>query len=211
MTELQWRATAERSSRASAELLLLRPLLEQVTRINAVQTKANVAAEAELRVFRRVMNKRLDYYRQLQQISDTVAPFEEEAKGQPLNRQRYEETLRSEEATKSQISSLTSKHRYLIYLRDESGEDDDNARLCVICQSTIEVGVLTVCGHKYCRECFTLWWSAHRNCPTCKRKLSANDSHPISYKPIEMVAQEEQAPDPRGSDSDEPGNPIYAN
>lgn len=55
-------------------------------------------------------------------------------------------------------------------------------------------GVLTVCGHKYCKDCLRMWWSLHRTCPTCKNRLKANDFHQITYKPQEFVAQEERTP-----------------
>lgn len=56
------------------------------------------------------------------------------------------------------------------------------------------VGVLTVCGHKYCKDCLRLWWRQHPTCPACKNRLRANDFHQITYKPQEFVAQEEKAP-----------------
>lgn len=56
------------------------------------------------------------------------------------------------------------------------------------------LGVLTVCGHKYCKDCLRLWWNQHRTCPTCKRKLKANDFHQITYKPKELLAREERTP-----------------
>jgi E3 ubiquitin-protein ligase SHPRH len=54
--------------------------------------------------------------------------------------------------------------------------------------------VLTVCGHKYCKDCLRIWWNQHRTCPTCKRRLKVNDFHQITYKPEEFVVQEEKTP-----------------
>lgn len=51
-----------------------------------------------------------------------------------------------------------------------------------------------MCGHKYCTDCLRLWWAAHQNCPMCKRKLKRNDFHQITYKPQELVVQEEKTP-----------------
>lgn len=50
-----------------------------------------------------------------------------------------------------------------------------------------------MCGHKYCKDCLRMWWSQHRTCPTCKKHLKLNDFHQISYKPKELVAQEERS------------------
>ncbi len=66
----------------------------------------------------------------------------------------------------------------------ETGSEEQ--RMCVICQSTFSIGVLTVCGHQFCKECITLWFRAHRNCPVCKRQLKHSDLHDITLKPQEL-------------------------
>lgn len=38
-----------------------------------------------------------------------------------------------------------------------------------------------------------MWWGQHRTCPTCKTRLKSNDFHQISYKPKELVVQEERS------------------
>jgi len=74
--------------------------------------------------------------------------------------------------------------------------------MCIICQSTFTIGVLTVCGHQFCKECITLWFRAHRNCPVCKRKLHPSNLHDITLKPQELrVHSEAQQRD--GHDGDE--------
>ena len=55
------------------------------------------------------------------------------------------------------------------------------------------IGVLTVCGHKYCKDCLRMWWGQHRTCPTCKKFLKSSDFHQITYKPKELVVQEERS------------------
>lgn len=73
--------------------------------------------------------------------------------------------------------------------------------MCVICQSPFSVGVLTVCGHQFCKECITLWFRAHRNCPVCKRHLHQSNLHDITLKPQELRVHSE--PNSRGSDGQE--------
>lgn len=51
-----------------------------------------------------------------------------------------------------------------------------------------------MCGHKYCKDCLRMWWYQHRTCPTCKKRLKSNDFHQITYKPQEMLVQEEKSP-----------------
>lgn len=74
--------------------------------------------------------------------------------------------------------------------------------MCVICQSDFTVGVLTVCGHIFCKECITLWYKAHRTCPVCKRHLSQSNFHDITLKPQELKVHSE-AQQPRVGDMDE--------
>lgn len=58
--------------------------------------------------------------------------------------------------------------------------------MCVICQSTFTIGVLTVCGHQFCKECIGMWFRAHHNCPVCKRQLHRSNLHDITLKPQEL-------------------------
>ncbi|PYI09031.1 hypothetical protein BO78DRAFT_427626 [Aspergillus sclerotiicarbonarius CBS 121057] len=191
-TSLEWQAN-EGSSRARAELEIINLVLKNASQMAGEQSKAASGLEREVELFRDTMNTRLEYYRQLQQISDTVAPYDEESVGKPLDEDLFSSKLRKESIIDGKISALRAKRRYLIHLRDESGSDD-SSRICVICQSGFEVGVLTVCGHKYCKDCLRLWWHQHRTCPTCKKRLKANDFHQITYKPQEFIVQEEKAP-----------------
>ncbi|OAT05327.1 SNF2 family helicase/ATPase [Blastomyces gilchristii SLH14081] len=188
---LEWQE-ARGSTRARAELGIVNRILQDSSQISSEQSKVLSDLEKEVQLFHNVMNRRLEYYRQLQQISDTVAPYDEESRGKPLDIALFDRSLMAEHKIEERISALRSKYRYLIHLRDESGAEE-SARICVICQSTFEIGVLTVCGHKYCKDCLRFWWRQHRTCPMCKIRLKSNDFHQITYKPTEIVAQEERA------------------
>ncbi|KAJ5443890.1 uncharacterized protein N7458_007762 [Penicillium daleae] len=204
---LEWQASGG-SSRASAELEMVTLVLKNAGQMIAEQLKISSSLEREVEMFRDTMNNRLEYYRHLQQISDTVAPYDEENAGKPMDENLFGSKLKQEEKIQAKISSLKSKRRYLIHLRDESGEED-HSRICIICQSSFETGVLTVCGHKYCSECLRLWWRQHRTCPMCKKPLKLNDFHQITYKPQELVAQEEETPF-KFDHEKHPKNAIYS-
>ncbi|KAJ5948434.1 hypothetical protein N7454_001741 [Penicillium verhagenii] len=191
VTSLDWHATGG-STRARAELELVTEILKSAGQMIAEQLKVSASMEREVEMFRDTMNVRLEYYRHLQQISDTVAPYDDENAGKPMNEELFASKLSQEGKLETKISSLKSKRRYLIHLRDESGSQESN-RICIICQSGFEIGVLTVCGHKYCTDCLRIWWRQHRTCPVCKRSLKYSDFHQITYKPQELVAQEEES------------------
>ena len=158
------RGSIERyNARAAAESVIVNSLLQQLHHISNEQIKASSALDKEVGLFKDTMNLRLEYYRQLQAISDTVAPFEEDVsyearEGILFNKQQAENRL------KTRIATLKSKARYLVHLRDEA-IDSQSPRICIICTSPFENGILTSCGHTYCTECLRLWWGQRMYSP----------------------------------------------
>jgi len=139
--------------RAQNELAIVERQLASTQKQFSEQTKATTALEKEVELFTFVMNTRLEYYRQLQQVSDMVAPYEG-----PNTDRVVVKMLEDEEKLVRKIATAKSKRRYLDHLRMEAA-DQHEQRICVICRETFEVGALTVCGHQYCKECIRLWWS----------------------------------------------------
>ena len=166
------------SSRAIAELGIINKALETLQLDVAAQSKAVVGLEREVEMFRDTMNARLEYYRQLQTISDAVAPYEEVVDDDAL-RAAIIKIKETEVRLQAKIATLKARGRYLMHLRAESTIEDVQ-RKCIICQEQFEIGALTSCGHSYCKECLRLWWNAHRNCPTCKKHLSRSDLFQIT-------------------------------
>lgn len=199
-----------RSLRAQAEAHILEQYLTRLSQIFSEQTKSITRLERELDLFRSTQNERLDYYRQLQNISDAVAPLQEEM-DERIDVAALQVQKRSEEEHQSKLDSLITRRRYLQHLKaDASGETE---RMCIICQCPFEMGVLTVCGHQYCRECLLHWYRNHRSCPLCKRKLKSKDFHTVMYKPQELRAQEEtasHAPEEGDSPSSSTKTSIYS-
>lgn len=187
ITGLQWRAETG-DIRASAELDVLQKHFVKIQAITAQQAKTLTELEKEQEMFRGTMNQRLEYYRQFQHISDTVAKWKDEL-DQNFDGAEFAKykTLRSRKI--DLVAGLKTKHTFLTHLRTES-QAEAKAE-CIICQDTISVGVLTSCGHKYCKDCINMWWQKHRTCPLCKQKLRSSDFKDISFKPTEMTAQEE--------------------
>lgn len=168
------------STRASTELAIVDATLHKLHGIANDQIKVVNSLDRELELFRDTMNLRLEYYRQLQQISDTVAPYEDDLDEESLN-VALAGMKDAETQIHLRIATLKSRARYLDHLRDEAA-DVDAQRLCTICQQHFETGILTSCGHSYCLECIRLWWKncTYKNCPTCKKHLSRNDFHQIT-------------------------------
>ncbi|KAK4458873.1 putative ATP-dependent helicase IRC20 [Cladorrhinum samala] len=179
-----WHDAASGNSRAAAEMEVVKSLLKFTTSQQTEQSKATAAVEKELEKFMDTLNARIEFYRQLQEISDSVGDYQGSTEDEVLVA-AMEAIGKQERNLKSKLETAESKHRYLVHLKEaESGTEEQ--RMCVICQSTFSIGVLTVCGHQFCKECITLWFKAHRNCPVCKRHLQASNLHDITLKPQEL-------------------------
>jgi E3 ubiquitin-protein ligase SHPRH len=196
-TALQWRADGG-DSRAAAELNVVQKHLARIQSIVTQQAKTITDLEKEQEMFRATMNQRLEYYRQFQHISDTVAKYKDEL-DDTFDKREFEKYNLLRERKKATVAGLKTKATYLTHLRSENQEETKAE--CVICQDIIEVGVLTSCGHKYCKVCINTWWHAHRTCPMCKQKLGSGDFKDISFKPTEVKAHEE---------AQEPASPFQA-
>lgn len=213
-TSLQWQDGTS-SSRAGAELSFVQQQIKVLGKISKDETNVLTELEKILELIRSTMNQRLEFYRQLQYISDTVAPYKEDL-DETLDTAALENAVRIQEAKARTLAQLKTKRRFLVHLRDESNNMSEADRICVICQCPFEQGVLTVCGHQYCKECITHWWRQHRTCPVCKRRLNSVDFHDVTYKPQELHAQEETrsdseaSPDTRSEPSNVKHISIYA-
>ncbi|KAK0636215.1 SNF2 family N-terminal domain-containing protein [Bombardia bombarda] len=165
------------NARAVNELSVVSNLLKLAQSQQKQQAKAASSMEQEVDLFTYTLNARLDFYRQLQAVSDMVAEYDG-----PVDMIVLQAVSRQEDALRTKQATAESKHRYLLHLKatDSSSKKQD---LCVICQDMFTVGVLTVCGHLFCKECITLWFRAKRNCPVCKRHLHQSNLHDITLKP----------------------------
>ncbi|TPX15186.1 uncharacterized protein E0L32_004744 [Thyridium curvatum] len=175
---------ANGSNRARVELEIATEQMKATQSQLTEQTKAVAGIEQELDRFTSAMNARVEYYRQLQVVSDMVDPYEGPKDDAAMAGLQNEGDTLLQKLTASQ-----SKHRYLLHLKETDSKEEQN--MCVICQSSFTMGVLTVCGHQFCKDCITLWFRAHHNCPVCKKKLLASNLHDITLKPQELKVHTE--------------------
>ncbi|KAH7318727.1 putative SNF2 family helicase/ATPase [Stachybotrys elegans] len=189
LRSLQVRLNRDRpdTKRELVELAIVAKQLKHAQAMLQEQNKVAIALESEIESFTTAMNNRLEYYRQLQAVSDSVLPYE------GLNTEAVADKLKkSEEAAWRKLSSAEAKHRYLLNLK-EAGSKSSEPRMCVICQMPFVTGVLTVCGHEFCKECMMMWFKAHHNCPVCKRALKSSNLHDITIKPQQLQVHSEEA------------------
>lgn len=91
--------------------IIVRQLKDTQAQIQA-QTKACQALERESDRFTSAMNSRLDYYRQLQSVSDSVEAYEG-----PTDDHTIAKCVESEEVSRKKLDYSEAKHRYRTYRR----------------------------------------------------------------------------------------------
>lgn len=141
-----------KGDRAQNELSIVEAQLEMTHKHLTNQATATTALEKELELFTKCMNLRVEYYKQLQAISNQVAPYTG-----PNDDLAVERMLQKEQALVQNLAVMRSKKRYLVHLKEEA-ENPKDQQMCVICRDPIELGVLTVCGHQFCSDCIKHWW-----------------------------------------------------
>ncbi|KAF2398935.1 hypothetical protein EJ06DRAFT_452950, partial [Trichodelitschia bisporula] len=186
ITQLEWKRDGG-AARAAAELALTEQLLKELQDITSHQMKHFGELEKAHDLFRTATNVRLDYYRQLQGISDTVAPYKE-SMDDKLDKVALVDLERKRAAAEAQLATLYGKRRYLRHLQAETDVD------CGICQSELTDGVISVCGHQFCRECAGQWFARSRRCPMCKARIKKRDLRPVSHNQPRELQVKEVAP-----------------
>jgi hypothetical protein len=83
-------------------------------------------------MMRNVTNARKEYYRQVQDISDTVTPFDvkEPANDYQIGDGLFEGILREEQKLTEIIREAKTKSRYLIHLRGQGNEESPECLIC---------------------------------------------------------------------------------
>lgn len=152
LSELRTLISKLKTNHSQNELSIVEAQLKLAHNYLTDQTKAATNLEKEIGLFTKCMNLRVEYYKQLQAISNQVAPYTG-----PNNDGVNQSFLRKEHALNQNIASLRAKRRYLVHLKEEV-ENPKDKRTCVVCREGFDLGVLTVCGHQYCSDCAKEWW-----------------------------------------------------
>lgn len=184
------------STSANLERKLLYEMGERIRGIYDNQKLAQVLLQKEVSVnCNAVFNARIDYFKQLQQISDSVKMPNYNFDIDFLHFHRVELILTTlcqyvqEDVAK--LSKFVTKFKYLQTLtknqqvQDDTGTGDEDDFLCIICRTEITIGSLTSCGHKYCKDCLEHWFrNSRRSCPMCKAYIAESGIYNFTrYKP----------------------------
>ena len=167
------------------ERLLLESSHRELHDIIESQTNHLKEMDRELIEIRRVYNAKILFYRLLQRLSDAVSiPQVADPKAEELLAARDEERLRM------QVRKAESRKRYLEHLATTTSHGQQD-HTCGVCRGTINVGLLTPCGHLFCEQCLLSWTSKHRRCPLCAAHIggaSDNELRRVIVREMESLA-----------------------
>lgn len=99
------------SMRAANELAVVSALLKSTIDQQAKQAKAATIVEKELQRFMDTLNARIEYYRQLQEVSDMVGEYEGSLEEDALDA-ALGQLQRQEQGLQTKLAAAESKHRY---------------------------------------------------------------------------------------------------
>ncbi|KAL6308831.1 SNF2 family N-terminal domain-containing protein [Sparassis latifolia] len=165
----------------------------------ADQTKLMEKLRTDLAHLRKTFNERISYFRQLQEISDTVA----EANWNGSVAVAIAVARGEQAALEAKINTGRARHRYLQYLAQsqEEGNVDEDQRACVLCRCEFTRGYITPCAHVFCEECLRAWLGRPEGkaCPVCRVALKADqlqrfsldqECEPVPEAPPRLVNNE---------------------
>ncbi|KAF2972685.1 hypothetical protein GQX73_g993 [Xylaria multiplex] len=149
------------NNRAKAVLQVITTQLKALQAIVTEQNKTTTRLEKELDFFVSIMNARVGFYRQLQSISDNVAPLAPEIIEDEGSWEAY---TSQETSTRQKADQWRSVRRRLLHMKEDSNDP------CPICsEDDFVYAALTTCGHTFCKDCIVTWLNAKPRCPICKQ------------------------------------------
>ncbi|KAG1857719.1 SNF2 family N-terminal domain-containing protein [Suillus subalutaceus] len=153
--------------------------------------------DADLSQLRKIFNERILYFRQLQEISDTVTEVLWEG---PVVL-AMEECAAERMELEGKINTSRARQRYLNHLakNKEEGITDEDDEACILCRCDFKRGFITQCAHVFCEGCMKAWVTRKtgRACPVCRviinldqlQRFTVEADKPAPAKPV-MVNKE---------------------
>lgn len=188
-TELVRFCESQRHTAAKLEedLRIFRDRLQKLKEWLPIEQKAISKLRSQYQECTRVVNLRVEYYRQLQQISDQVTDWNEEGYKGIQHRNILPKMLQDEEKTEREVASLSTRVTYYKNLQS----DEASIHECPICMSEVDQAAVVVCGHTFCKECLKEWTKQSKTCPKCKHAIKQGDIFFATYKPGQLKVVEE--------------------
>ncbi|KLO16506.1 hypothetical protein SCHPADRAFT_823117 [Schizopora paradoxa] len=151
------------------EKTICREWSSKLRRIISEQGNLHDKLDTDMVQFRKTFNDRIQYFRQLQEISDSVADVEWIG---PLENVLVE-TAEEEARLVSDINKSRARQRYLdnlVSTKKGTNEEDEDEKSCILCKCEFTKGFITHCAHVFCEECLKAWFARRegKSCPVCR-------------------------------------------
>ncbi|KAI0920308.1 hypothetical protein AcV5_010081 [Taiwanofungus camphoratus] len=153
------------------------PVKEAVARLRGLiadQSKLVDRLQVDLSHLRKAFNERILYFRQLQEISDTVTEITWEGDVRvAIASARADQT-----DLDAKINTGRARQRYLDHLAksQKEGDVDQDDRCCVLCRCEFSRGYITQCAHVFCETCLKAWLGRREGkaCPVCRMAINTD-------------------------------------
>lgn len=127
--------------------------------------------ENDLALIRKAFNQRLLYFRQLQEISDSVVAASWEGSVDTA----LEQCLADRAALDARMNTNRARYRYMLHLAKNrsQGVVDEDEETCILCRCDFIRGFVTPCAHVFCEGCLKAWMikKEGKTCPVCRVPL----------------------------------------
>ncbi|KAF9007147.1 SNF2 family N-terminal domain-containing protein [Cyathus striatus] len=192
---------AKITSDKDIEKELVKQCIAGIRKLISVQSKCSACKlENDLTLIRKAFNQRVQYFRQLQEISDAVT----EVTWEGTLMEALQECMLQETELEKNVQNKRARYRYLSNLatNKDAGdeEEEEEARMCILCRCDFSRGFLTQCGHVFCEGCMKAWLlrKEGRTCPICRVSINTDNVHRFS------IGVNEPEPPPKPSVNGEP-------
>ncbi|CCK71927.1 E3 ubiquitin-protein ligase IRC20 KNAG_0I01380 [Huiozyma naganishii CBS 8797] len=141
------------------------------------------SVKESLKRFNHIYNAKVEYFGQLQRISDSLVSLLQ------LEPTKLNSVLRSLKSNKrydhnlKRINQIESRIKYLTNLSNlNKAIESEKVFNCSICLGIIHHGSIMKCGHFFCRDCIHSWLKNQRTCPICKREATSTELYNFKFK-----------------------------
>ncbi|PFH49282.1 hypothetical protein AMATHDRAFT_148016 [Amanita thiersii Skay4041] len=174
---------------SAPEKVLIKDAITTLRRFMHEQNAQLEKLQTDLVAIRKAFNQRVQYFRQLQEISDAVREVDQ---GRTVE-EAIQECTNEWRELQARINTNRARYRYMMYLakKKEKGEVDEDEEYCILCRCDFLRGFITQCAHIFCEGCLKAWLlkKGGKTCPVCRV--------PVNPDTIQRFTTDDKEPPPR--------------
>lgn len=141
------------------------------------------AIKETIKTLNLIYNAKVEYYSQLQKISDSLVSL---IQLDPLLKNNILKSIRNDcryNENLIKISKVESRIKYLQNLaKVKELIESEKSFTCAICLGIINDGSIIKCGHFFCHDCIHNWLTNKKTCPICKIETNKEELYNFKFK-----------------------------